>query len=397
MSGNSPSKLRQTELSHTAIVTIVTERILQGYYPEGSRLPTENALATEFGVSRWFVRRAFDQLTQEGLIERKDFHRPVVPIRDGFAFKRPELTENKSTQVIAAILPSHPICTGGLAIVAGITRTLSRSGSGLRAEIHDNSFQSTREAMLQMERTALENVRNSNNVAGLIWWCAGDADVAVAFQKARPDLPIVFIDRVPGDANVDFVGIDDVESAHAAVAHLTKIGHRRIAHVIDAGDYSTNEERARGYREAITASGGEVDPSLIVKLDWASMSGAGALDCLMSLNDPPTAIFTSNDYIAYSILDAAEVRKIDVPSELSVMGHGNLDQFSPRKFLSTVDQPFEMIGRMAARLIMRRIELPTFPTSTTQHVILPASVIVRRSTAEPAARPASRQADHHRD
>ena len=376
--------MAQSELSHTAIVTVLRERILEGYYPQGSRLPSENTLVAEFGVSRWFVRRAFDELVQEGLIERKDFHRPVVPIREGFVYKRPEVT--RSTTTIAAILPSHPVCSGGLAIVAGITRALAQSGSEYRAEIHDNSFLSTREAMLQQERTALENVRNSTSIAGLIWWCAGDAAVVAGFQRARPDLPIVFIDRVPIEGPVDFVGIDDVESANAAVTALLNMGHKRIAHIMDAGDYSTIEDRARGYRNALVSAGVDVDPALTVKLDWPGVSSAEALDLLMSQADPPTAVFTTNDYIAYSVIDAAEARGIDVPSDLSVMGHGNLDQFSPRKFLSTVEQPFEMTGRMATRLMLRRLDLPTLPTSSSQHIVLPSPVILRRSTCEVSRR-----------
>jgi len=378
--------LRQTELSEAAIVTIISDRIEQGHYPVGTRLPSESALAAELGVSRWFVRRAYNRLTTDGVIERKDFHRPVVPIGDGFKFKLPEFSPLRTTQRIAAILPSHPVCSGGLAIVAGISRALKELGSDYRAEIFDNSFQTSHDDMLASERNALESIRSSRDVDGLIWWLCSDDDVVAEFRHACPDLPIVFIDRLPSGPRVDFVGIDDVETAQEAVVQLIQLGHKRIAHVVESGEYSTIRDRARGYCNALSASGIGIDPNLIVKLEWTRVSSAGAFDKLWSLRERPTAIFATNDFVAYSLIDEAEARGIAVPEELSVMGHGNLDQFGQRKYLSTVDQPYEMTGRKATRLLVSRLGASAQPTPSAQHLILHAPVIMRKSCCPPSRR-----------
>ena len=378
-----PSTLPPTELSETAIVTILTERIKQGYYPPGCRLPAERSLAVELGVSRRFARLAYDQLTATGIIERKDFQRPVVPISEAYVFKKASVEPRVSTRSIAAVLPSHPVCSGGLAIVAGINRVLNCPDGEHRVSLFDNSFQTTRAAMLQLERGALASVRANSSVEGLIWWCAGDDDVVADFRRSRPDISIVFIDRVPGGAPVDFVGVDDVESARMAVAHLVDLGHRRVAHVMDVGDCSTIVGRAQGYRTAMERSAGGFDPELLVQIDWAAGAIDTAVDRLLSLPDPPTAIFATNDFNAYEVVEAVEARGLSVPGDISVVGHGDLDQFAPRKFLSTVHQPFELIGRTAAQLLARRLSHPAQPVASTQHMILPSPLIVRRSSGPP--------------
>jgi DNA-binding LacI/PurR family transcriptional regulator len=160
---------------------------------------------------------------------------------------------------------------------------------------------------------------------------------------------------------------------------------------MDVGDYSTIVGRAAGYRDAIRAAGLDVDPDLIIERDWLPKGGERALDHLLSLHEVPTAIFATNDYIAYSLIDAAEARGIVVPRDLSVVGHGNLDQFSPRKFLTSVDQPFESIGRKAARLLMHRLSQSSRPTSSTQHIIIETPLLVRKSCSPPARQTENRR------
>lgn len=365
-----------TDLSDAAVAAIVSDRIREGYYAPGCRVPPERALAAELGVSRRFVRMAYDKLTADGIIERKHHHRPIVALPGRFVFRNAE--HETRVKTIAAVLPSHPVCPGGLAIVSGIHRVLTDCGSHYRMLLHD-TYHSARSEVLRLEAKALNAIADLDGVDGLIWWCYSDDDVVAAFCREHPDITAVFIDRRPSGSGVDFVGIDDVESSRTGVEYLLDIGHRRIAHIMDPGSYSTILDRAAGYRDAHLGRGVAVDPDLTVSLDWSADRMERALDHLWSLSPRPTAVFTSNDFLAYELIDAAEARGIRVPSDLSVMGHGNIDQFTPRKFLSTVDQPFELIGRTAARLLLRRLNASHLPEYSTQHIILQAPLILRQS------------------
>lgn len=397
MRDNEITTQQTVDLSDAAVAAIIGERIKHGLYPPGCRVPPERVLAAELGVSRRFIRMAYDRLTADGVIEKRHHRRPIVPLpRSGlgagaglvavngrFVF-RPVEGESPQTQMktIAAVLPSHPVCPGGLAMIAGIHRVLTDFDSHYRMQLYD-TYHASRSEVLRLEAKALNAIVDLPNVEGLIWWCySDDADIA-AFLRDRPEIAPVFIDRRPGCASVDFVGIDDVESSRAAVEHLFDLGHRRIAHMMDPGRYSTIVDRAAGYREAHIGRGVPVDPDLMISLDWSKERMERTLDHLYRLPNPPTAVFASNDFIAYEMVAAAEARGICVPKGLSVMGHGNIDQFTPRQFLSTVEQPFELIGRTAARLLLRRLNGLPSPEDSTQHIILQAPLILRQSTARP--------------
>jgi LacI family transcriptional regulator len=104
-----------------------------------------------------------------------------------------------------------------------------------------------------------------------------------------------------------------------------------------------------------------------------------AFDHLFTLPEPPTALFTSNDFIAYEFMDYAESRGLRVPDDLSVVGHGNIDRYVPRPFLTSVDQPFEMIGKAAAKLLLKRLSYKPGPVQTCQQIVLQSPLIVRQS------------------
>ena len=80
------------------------------------------------------------------------------------------------------------------------------------------------------------------------------------------------------------------------------LGHTRIAHLMDPGNYSTIMERAQGYREAYMARGLPFDESLMLHLDWDEHRMEKAFDYFYSLPEPPTALFATNDFIAHEFM-----------------------------------------------------------------------------------------------
>ncbi len=104
---------------------------------------------------------------------------------------------------------------------------------------------------------------------------------------------------------------------------------------------------------------------------------------LFALADPPTAIFAGNDAIALGVLDEARLQGIHVPEQLSLVGFDGTDiteQSVPR--LTSVAQPLQEMGRTALRSILR---LANGETLESTHVELATQLVVRDSTAAPAA------------
>ena len=107
-------------------------------------------------------------------------------------------------------------------------------------------------------------------------------------------------------------------SSKGEVEYLIDGGHTRIAHLMDPGSFSTIEERAQGYREAFVSRGLAVPEDLIFHLEWSPdpakvTNTEAAFDYLFSLDSPPTAVFTSNDYIAHRFIKIAQAHGKRVP------------------------------------------------------------------------------------
>ena len=373
--------------SEDAVAAIIEERIKNGSYVPGSRVPSERALSEEFGVSRRFARMAYVKLIDQGLLEKSHYRRPFVafagkmPLQD-YSRQTPPTAPAKAAQTIAVVLPSDPVFPNGLSIVSGIHKVLTETESTHRLTFLD-TFHAARPEVLRREAQAI-NSALENGVGGLIWWHYGSEEWVQEIVQQCPGLPIVFIDRYPNGLHCNFVGIDDMESARNAVDYLLDLGHTRIAHLMDPGHYSTILERAQGYRAALRARGLPVNDAQIVHLGWEQDRMQQAFDRLFSQPAPPTALFATHDYIAQEFIHIAEANGIRVPDDLSVLGHGNIDRSAARGFLSSVEQDFEMIGRAAARMMLTRLASgPTSPRSY-QQVILPAPLVLRTSCQKPA-------------
>ena len=327
-----PAEQITSQYSELAVVAIIEERIKGGVYAPGSRDSAERTLASELGVSRRFVRMAYSRLIEQGLLEKSHYRRPFVVFSSGASsLGHVQALSNEfaatSSRTIAAVVPSHPTFPGGLSIVAGIHKVLADVGSPFRLKFLD-TFHSERPEVLRREAQAIRTALDEG-VAGLIWWCYSEEETVLDIIRANPRTAIVFIDRYPNNIHCDFAGIDDVESSRAAVEYLIDQGHTRIAHLMDPGNYSTILERAEGYRTAHLARGLPAAQELIYHLDWDEHRMERAFDHLYSLQEPPTALFTSNDFIAYEFIKMAESRGYRVPDDLSVVGHGNIDKIRP--------------------------------------------------------------------
>ena len=290
---------------------------------------------------------------------------------------------NASLKTIVAIIPSHPKFPGGLAAIAGIHKILADAQSPYRLTFLD-TFHYERSEVLRREEQAIQTAI-ADGAAGIIWWYYSDEETVAQIVRQHPNTAFVFLDRHPLNQACDFTGLDDRESSRAAVEYLLSLNHRRIAHLMDPGKYSTILERYEGYQTALSSHGIPFDTNLVVHLDWKERRMERAFDHFQSLSDPPTALFTTNDFIAYEFMEVAEARGMRVPEDLSIVGHGNIDRYTPREFLTSVDQPFEMIGRSAAKLLLSRLNAAPTQAKVYQHVILQAPLVLRSSCRKRAS------------
>jgi DNA-binding LacI/PurR family transcriptional regulator len=120
-----------------------------------------------------------------------------------------------------------------------------------------------------------------------------------------------------------------------------------------------------GYRAALETAGLTVDPDLVRWGTFHVEAGFEQGRALLDLPQPPTAIFAGSDLQAFGVYEAARVKGIDIPQDLSVVGFDDLPMarwVGPP--LTTIRQPLTEMAATAARLVLgqaedRRVELAT--------------------------------------
>lgn len=223
-------------------------------------------------------------------------------------------------------------------------------------------------------------------VDGFIVYSTPQNDPRVEAALARR-VPVVTVDQ-PRGAATPFVGIDDRAAARSAAEHLRELGHERVAvlsFVTALGpggslELDLSAERLEGYKEGLAEAW---DAGLVRTVRPNAQEPArDATGELLRAPDPPTAILAMSDILAIGALEAAAEEGVAVPEELSVVGFDDspvaLHATPP---LTTVAQPHEEKGRLAAQWLMEEVERGQRPEDGRRRAILPTELVVRESTA----------------
>jgi DNA-binding LacI/PurR family transcriptional regulator len=200
---------------------------------------------------------------------------------------------------------------------------------------------------------------------------------------ASVGIPLVSIGsaELPGFTLVD---VDNRHGGFEGTAHLIAGGHRSIATIVGPLEWRSAQARLEGYRDALREAGIVEDPALVERVpDWGVESGYTATERLLARGTPFTAILAHSDLIAVGAIRRLRSEGLHVPEDVSVIGYDDLPiaaYVDPP--LTTVHQPMREVGEFAAGLVLDRIagvERDSGP------YLLPASLVIRESTAPPRA------------
>lgn len=269
--------------------------------------------------------------------------------------------------------PAAPAFLGGLA------QGMERAHMGLLL-IPDSRFRDA----------AADTVRGAA-VDGFIVYSAPRNDPRVEAALARR-VPVVTVDQ-PRGAATPFVGIDDRGAARSAAQHLRELGHENVAVLsfVTALDregklvLDLSEERLAGYKEGLGSAWNE-QAVRTCRPNAPEPARRAALELLRG-DSPPTAILAMSDVLAIGVLQAAAELGVSVPEELSIVGFDD----SPAAAMSTpplttVAQPHEEKGRLAAEWLLEAIEQQDTRRGRRRTAILPTELVVRETTAPPRTR-----------
>ncbi|CAL9608446.1 Ribose operon repressor [Streptomyces sp. enrichment culture] len=210
-------------------------------------------------------------------------------------------------------------------------------------------------------------------------------------RLAAQAIPFVIIDPAGDpDPYVPSVGSANWAGGLAATRHLTDHGHERIAIITGPEDMLCSLARLDGYRSAMAMAGLAIDPRLVRFGDFQVQGGFEHAMDLLDGPGRPTAVFAGSDLQALGVLEAARIRNLRVPQDLSVVGYDDvpLAQWSSPP-LTTVHQPLRQMAEEATRMLLR----PDDPGKAAQRIELATHLVVRQSTAPHGGGPELRPAD----
>jgi LacI family transcriptional regulator len=192
----------------------------------------------------------------------------------------------------------------------------------------------------------------ARRVEGLIVVPAGD-DHEYLVPELAAGIAAVFVDRPAGNIKADAVLADNAGGTREGVEHLLGQGHRRIAFLGDSPQIFTAKERLRGYREAVTAAGHEVDEELVAMFPPRAETIRRTLDRLLSGDRPATALFTGNSRVTVAVLREL-ARRPERPALVGFDDFELADLLTPG--VTVVAQDPTGLGRTAAELLFQRLE-----------------------------------------
>lgn len=222
---------------------------------------------------------------------------------------------------------------------------------------------------------------------------------AQELRDAKPIGPVVLLGERLFGAGRDHVTMANIEGARAATELLIARGSRRIAVVgapanLDAlpdlsqvrddrveHQLTTSSEalRIEGYRRALEAAGIPFDPELLLPTGpWRRASGAAALERALDAGLEFDGVFGLNDAVALGALHVLEVREVNVPGDVQVIGFDDIDESSySTPALTTIAPGRAQIAAAALDLVLRRLAGEESPAEL---VVLPFTVVERATT-----------------
>lgn len=373
-------------------------RIISGELKPNDRLPSETELSSNYNVSRITTKRSMEELMRAGLIYRRQGSGTFVSKKMTVGKRDMETMNSKG--ICGLCIPFGSPLGRSVDLIRGTSDYLRRKGYLLSVQISDFDANKEREILRDFF---------GHGVLGLIIYPLFDrVNLDVLNELSLDNMPIVTVDKYIDGLPIRSVVSDNYNGAKAAVDYLIEKGHKNIGFLSDLAlaDSPTVRDRYFGYCKAHREMGLQernencrigfirdierMAPESTDVLRFkkpispyiASYFQAILNDMLDRQQNPVTAIFCINDYIAIMLMKCALEAGVRIPEQLSIMGYDNIELAIHLDIpLTTVEQNFYQMGSEAARQLVRQI---TGSESAKGDLltILPVRIIERASVAD---------------
>ena len=215
----------------------------------------------------------------------------------------------------------------------------------------------------------------ARQVDGIIYMAGLATNRRLADLVARGRTAVVTADEQLVELDLPGVFLQNDRAGGMVAEHFISLGHTRLGFVGGPRHLPTVGERLAGFAGGAAAHGLAIADECITFADNRAEGAQVAASMLMSLDEPPTAVFVANDVMALGVLEYCRSAGLTVPGDLSVVG---VDDLAVARLvgLTTIRQPMYEIGATAARLLLQILEGETRPAT----VRLQPELVVRSTT-----------------
>ncbi len=303
-------------------------------------IPTIRDVAREAGVSVSTVSRV---LNDKDDVAPETYEKIQIVIQQlGYTSNlAAKSMRSRRTNVIGMVVPDVGD-SFTIQVMKGVNRAIQEFGQDLIVYTGGNSTITSWPAREQQYVSLL----NGSITDGIIVV----APTAVTFSTAHP---LVAVDPHPEDIEFPSVIATNRIGSLAAMEYLIGLGHRRIGFIGGRTDLQSALRRFQGYKDGLCQANLPIEEELIQPGDYTHECGYVGAQKLLSLANPPTAIFAANDQSAIGVIHAAQKAGLRVPEDLSVMGFDNIPEASYiGGGLTTVDQFIDKMGYLAVQMLV---------------------------------------------
>jgi LacI family transcriptional regulator len=201
-------------------------------------------------------------------------------------------------------------------------------------------------------------------------------------ELVNEGIAVVELNRQSDQEWLDSVLADNRQGSIQGMRHLIEMGHQRIALIVGETNLETGSKRLAGYQEALHNAGLPVFPDLVKIGSFTRKHGEAAMQSLLKLPEPPTAVFAANNRILTGVLYVLGQAGICIPEDISVITFDDAEWLSIwNPPITVVDIAIDEIARLSVDLLRRRIQSAERPVKPITYIL--STHLVQRASCQP--------------
>jgi LacI family transcriptional regulator len=226
----------------------------------------------------------------------------------------------------------------------------------------------------EYERKTINQVLSSSLIDGVIV-SSMLMDDPLLERLSESSRPFITIGRHPTNEKISYVDVDNRAGAHQGVSYMLRSGRRRVAIINGPENTIASCDRYQGYQEALRERGLPLLEELVDRGDFADAPAYQAMKRL--LPHRPDAVFATSDAMAFAAMRAIREAGLRIPQDIGVLGFDDIPPAAnSNPPLTTIRQPIQQTGSVAAELLIDLIERPD---PQPRRVVLPTELVIRSS------------------